>query len=112
MDGDIGLHNVRRVSLIVHISMVCIILLVSCVPSNPFIQGSPEPTTTNGGSTSQPIASPVPDQSVPPVPISLQPSVTASPHITPDVNASTQTATFTVPAKYTLDAVLDSTSIH
>jgi hypothetical protein len=96
-----------KVSYAVHVTLACLLLLVSCVNPTPTISVSPTETSISSLSTSQPYSTFPPSLSVSPDPTQFQRSPAVSPQITPVESTSVPTSTYQVPAEFDLVANFD-----
>ena len=107
MGAEIWVIKVLKLHYSVLITLVCIVLLVSCAYPSSTISSSPSPTVMSNSSTSQPYSTIEPQLSGTADPISLLPSPTVSPRVTPVESTSIPTLPYQVPAHYDLDAIFD-----
>jgi len=91
----------------VHITLVCLVLLVGCAFPKPTISRSPTMTPLSSSPTSQPDSTITPSFSVSPDPTDFQPSLTVPPQVTPVESTVIPTSIYKVPAQYNLDANFD-----
>jgi hypothetical protein len=96
-----------KVSHAVHITLVCLVLLVSCGNPTPVISSSPTVKPISSLSTSQPYSTITPPVNVSPDPTYFQPSATASTQVTPIASTSVSTSSYKVPAQYNLEAIFN-----
>jgi hypothetical protein len=107
MGAEIWAIKALKLCHSVLITLLCIVLLVSCAYPNSTLSSSPVPTMISSSSSSQPHSTIEPHLSITPDPTSLQPSLTASLRVTPVEGTSIPTSPYQVPAQYDLDAIFN-----